>query len=72
MCIYRTVKEKLYHRDVGDYTSYGIEAVQGGEVIAFVSDVSVNETFVTSLSELFTKEQLSPMHLQDAIEDNLP
>ena len=49
-----------------------VDKSQYRRAIAFVSDVSVNETFVTSLSELFTKEQLSPMHLQDAIEDNLP
>jgi hypothetical protein len=70
---YLTVKEKLYHVDLGSYTSYGIECInrESGAVVVKVSDVSLDKSFVKSLASRFTRLKLSPIHLQDAVEDAL-
>ena len=66
---YIAVKEKLYHKDIGTYTSYGIKAFKDGKEVGFVSDVSVDRDFVEELVELCNTEQLDPIHLFDVVED---
>ncbi len=70
---YLTIKEKLFHEDVGKYTSYGIVCINAetGEQVDKISDVSVERDFVTALAEKFTRHSLSPLHFFDAVVDAL-
>lgn len=70
--IYTVEKEKLYHKDIGEYTTFGLRACCKGKCVAFISDVSVDERFVTELAERFTAAQLSVIHLKEVIDDILP
>lgn len=73
---YRTVPETCFHPDCGTYISYGIQAYQccGGhcQLISAVHDISTKQSFVEQLTILFTKQQLSPLHLLEVITDFLP
>ncbi len=69
MYLYITVEEHLEHPDIGTYTSYGIKAMKGTDELMFVSDVSVDRTFVENLARCCTELQLDPMHLFDVVED---
>ena len=52
--------------------SYGIRVLDfRGQVIASVSDVSVDKDLVDKLCYLWTRYELSPIHLEDAIEEVL-
>lgn len=66
---YIVVEEHLEHPDIGTYTSYGIKAMRGTEAVEFVSDVSVDKTFVEALARCCTDLQLDPIHLFDVVED---
>lgn len=66
---YNVVKEKLFHRDIGEYTAYGISVTDGKSVTRTVSDVSVNESFVNELVRKLNEGQAAPEQLTDIIED---
>lgn len=69
MYSYRTIKEYLWHADIGHYVSYGIVAYQGGVEVARISDVSVEGDSVKELARLCNEYQVSPIHLWDVVED---
>ncbi len=61
------------HVDLGRYRAYGIQANEaGGRAVTRVCDVTTRRSFAEELAERFTRFQLSPIHLKDAIEDTLP
>ena len=67
---YLPFREELYSDDIGAYVSYGIRVLDSrGQVIASVSDVSVDKDLVDKLCYLWTRYELSPIHLEDAIEE---
>ena len=67
---YQVVKERLYHCDIGNYTSYGIRVLNShGEELLFVSDVSVDKNKVEEFAALCEKEQPSLLHVMDLIYD---
>lgn len=68
---YKAVKEKLFHCDIGTYVSYGIKAFADGVEVAFISDVSVDKLFVKRLAKRYTKWQLEPSCLLEAVENAL-
>lgn len=74
--LYGIVAETLYDPVLGRYPTYAIQArcrtAEGLEEVALVHDVSTQMQFASRLSELFSRYQLSPMHLHDAIQDMLP
>ena len=65
-----TIKEKLFHEDIGPYVSYGIICIdkKAKREISKVSDVSLNKAFVKALAKKFTRLSLSPENLLSAIE----
>ena len=67
---YLTVKEKLFHEDIGAYISYGIICIdkETKREISKVSDVSTRKAFVKALAKKFTRLTLSPDNLLSAIE----
>ena len=69
---YIVVEETLENPEIGTYISYGLKAMQGRAEITFVSDVSVNKTFVEGLARMYTEFQLDPVHLLEVVEDALP
>lgn len=73
---YRSIPETCSHPDCGVYISYGIQAYQHCDehcqLISAVHDISTKQQFVEQLAILFTRQQLSPLHLFDVITDFLP
>ena len=71
---YTVVTESLFHQDIGNYVSYGILCTDeiSETTVSFISDVSSNKNLVDSIADKFTEFQLSPIHLREAIEDELP
>ena len=67
MYLYKTVKEKLFHVDIGFYTSFGIKVFCNGKEVGFVSDVSVDEAFVSEIARQCNYMQLKPKYLQDVV-----
>lgn len=71
--LFLPVEQELFAPYIGYYRSYGIAAVclsrSYCEIPAFVSDVSTDFAFVSSLADLFTHSHLDPLHLLNAIED---
>lgn len=63
--------ECLTSEELGEYTSYGIRAIQDGEVVASVSDVTADREAAENLAHLCTKNGLSVEQLFDVIEDVL-
>ena len=69
---YLPFREELYSDDIGKYVSYGIRVLNSqGHIIESVSDVSVDKDFVTELCYLWTRHQLSPIHIRDVLDDIL-
>jgi len=67
---YIVVKENLYHPDLGEYCTYGIQ-MKDGEYIDIIHDISTCGRTVINLAELFNRFQLSPVHLFDVVTDML-
>lgn len=69
---YHLLKEILYSDELGEYISFGIQVTnQRGDKVASVSDISTKQDYVEELCRLFNKNNLSPLHLRDVIEDML-
>lgn len=70
---YHIIAESCSHPDYGTYRTYGIQAFcrqnEQLEPVANVHDVSTQLTYVEQLAQLFTAQQLSPIHLEDVITD---
>lgn len=69
---YHAVKELRYSPELGRYLTYGIRALEGGRPVAHIHDIAADGHFVQRLAEDFCFHHLSPLHLQDVIEDMLP
>ena len=67
---YSTVSQQLYSADLGLYHTYGIK-VEGYMQTYILSDVSLRREAAEQMVSLFNRYQLSPLHLQDAVEDML-
>lgn len=69
---YLPFREELHSDDIGTYVSYGIRVLDShGNMIESISDVSVDKNFVTELCYLWTRHQLSPIHIRDVLDDIL-
>lgn len=65
---YRCFKEKMFHEDIGEYTSYGI-MLDGTDMK--IDDVSVDKGLVEEIVFKMNKYQAEPVHMMDIIEDML-
>lgn len=63
--------ERLGSEEIGAYTTYGIRALLGNEVLAEVSDITTDEEAAVSLARLCTENDLAVEHLFEVIEDFL-
>ena len=73
---YQPIKTSQFHPDLGFYITYGLQLYQNenGILIPLIilADVSTDQDFVENLALTFTINQLSPLHLHDAILDAMP
>lgn len=60
-----------YNSEYGAYVTYGITAFSRGKVICTIEDISLDKKKVEQLVKCFNEEQLSPAHLEEAIENYL-
>ncbi len=72
---YHMVLEHHSHPDLGAYQSYGIRAFETHDMriqaVAHCSDITTVQSEIERLTERFNRYQLSPIHLEDAIQDYL-
>ena len=72
---YHIVPEHYTHPDTGTYLSYGIRVFETNRMhtcaTAHIHDVTTIPSEIERLTEQFNRCQLSPIHLEDAIQDYL-
>ena len=66
---YEVHEESLFSQEMGNYKSFGIAAYCNGEMVTYISDVSLRRDDVEHLAELCTTFALSPVHMNDIVED---
>lgn len=75
MITYQVKKEILYHTETGFYTTFGIDAVRTISnhtiLIHSISDVFLEQADAEEFVQICNDEELSPLHLHDAIENAL-
>ncbi len=60
-----------YNSEYGAYVTYGVTAYFRGKVFCTIEDISLDKNKVEQLVKYFNEEQLSPAHLEEAIENYL-
>ena len=69
---YLPVEQTIVSDELGTcFTTYGIRVLSHDEELFLISDISTDFEKVRRLTELFTKYDLCPEHLNDLIEDFL-
>ena len=71
MTEYKLFEESKYNRLCGFYITYGIIVFEDGLHTRTISDISVNKEKVEQLISAFNELELSPRHLNEAVEDFL-
>ena len=76
MCVfwkmqYRIFKEMITDENGEIRLAYGIKLIQAGETKCRISDVTCSYPEIRKLCSLCNRHKLSPMHLEDIIEDFL-
>ena len=71
MIFYKIRQDQLKDEDIGRYISYGIDVVENEAVLRSVKDITTDEARLSGLVDLCNKLQLSPVQLDDVIEDFL-
>ena len=66
--IYKTIKERKYLFEVGNYITYGIVAQDEKQYVK-VSDVFLNKKDADKFVSICNNNSLSLIHLYDVIED---
>lgn len=60
-------KQNLYNEHIGKYDTFGISLKNNRNI--HIDDVSCNEQLIRKIVSKLNKNQVSPVHLQDVIED---
>ena len=68
---YIPVQETLTSDELGTYVTYSISVRTVSEEVAFVRDLSTEFEEIEHFTDLCTKKQLNPEHLDDVIQDFL-
>lgn len=75
MFLYLPIENEITSPYTGKYRAFGLRIVQskteGDQEIMILPDVSTDFEFTLRLASLFTRKQLSPLHLLDVLEDLL-
>ena len=68
---YVPIQETITSDELGTYVTYSISVRTVEEEIAFVHDVSTDLEEIQHLTDVCTKQELDPYHLEDIIQDFL-
>lgn len=72
---YVPIKQRLFSPEIGSYQSFGLAAFQRSGLwwrkVAFLPDVSTSKPFVEQLARRYTHSQLHPIHLKEAVLNDL-
>ena len=71
MIRYKPIAERKFDSAYGYYTAYGLQVFVNGGIALTVGDISTEKALIEALAEKYNTEQLSPDHLNEAIEDFL-
>ena len=73
MPTYKLRKDNLFHQDIGNYSSYGIDVVDemSGLSIRSILDISTEKKPLEILISLCNKLHLDVIHLDDVVDDFL-
>ena len=69
--LYQVILEHACALEIGEYETYGIAVTDRGKAIRIISDITPDQQQASTLAERFNREQLSPEHLDQAVEDFL-
>ena len=68
---YKIFKEKLIGESDVQYFAYGIEIIKSGITERYISDITCSYQKLKKLCLLCNQLEVSPMHIDDVIEDFL-
>ena len=73
MYVYLITEEEFCHEDVGNYVAYGLKVIFAtygvySEILR-ISDISTDKNSVIKLADLCNRNQASPVHIFDVIQD---
>lgn len=75
MFLYLPIESERISPYTGPYRAFGLQVckVRDGvnEEIICLPDISTDDSFVLHLADIFSREQLDPIHLLDVMEDLL-
>ena len=71
MIRYELLAQRLDDSEYGSVLTYGVTVLDHGEIIRSVEDISLDKEKVGALITRFNQERLSPVHLDEAIENFL-
>lgn len=70
---YLPIESELSAPGIGPYCTFGLRVIRvrngRGEEVICLPDVSTDSSFVQRLADTLNREQLSPIHLPDVLED---
>ena len=73
---YVMLPETCSSPELGSYLTYGIQILRkterGFEVLEHIHDITLEAALAKQLTELFFRNQLSPVHIWDVLADMLP
>ncbi len=75
MVKYQLLKETLQENNIGEFTTFGILAIEevdgSSRVVASISDISTDEEFVKRFVQLCNEYGLSLVHLDNVVDNAL-
>lgn len=75
MYVYLPIEHEGNDPCLGRYRTFGLRVLrqeaEGDQEVMILPDISTDFAFTLRLASLFTRKQLSPLHLLDVLEDLL-
>jgi len=71
MMNYQAKREVVFNEEIGTYTTYGIVVSEKGKTLFEIHDVTTSEKEIEKFCLLCNRLELDPIHIYEAIEDNL-
>ena len=71
MIHYELNQQIFFHDECGEYVSYGVTLYRDKAVVRVIGDITPEKSHAEALVKLFNQEALSPVQLDEAIEDYL-
>ena len=71
MLQYLTIEGDFQTPDSISYHSFGLKVMDADQELLSLPDISTDAELISRLADLFTSEQLAPIHLREVVEDVL-